>query len=87
MDVERFAGLNVHDFSLIKVFAEILSLCLGQKYLLFSVIKERHLYSWKNFHGTLENCEKCESVAQQIFPRLRYIATSQLAIQLINKSL
>ena len=58
VDVERFAGLNVHGFSFIKVFAEILSRCLGQKYSLFSIIKGRHLYSQKNFHGTLENREK-----------------------------
>ena len=24
----------------------------------------------ENFHGTLENYEKCESLAQQIFPHL-----------------
>ena len=34
IDVERFTGLNVHGFSLIKVFAEVLSRCLGQKYIL-----------------------------------------------------
>ena len=25
-----------------------------------------------NFCGALENCKKCESLAQRIFPRLRY---------------
>ena len=40
------------------------------KYSLFSIIKEGHLYSWKNFRGTRE---KRESLAQQIFHRLRYI--------------
>ena len=29
----------------------------------------------ENCCGTPENREKCESLAQQIFPRLRYIAT------------
>ena len=53
--------------------AEILSRCLGQKYFLFSIIKERHLYSWENFRSTLESHEKCKSLAQQILPRLRYI--------------
>ena len=43
------------------------------KYSLFSKIKERHLFSWKNFHSTPENSEKCESLAQRIFPCLRYI--------------
>ena len=58
IDGEKFAGLNVHFFNPIEVFAEILSLCLGQKSLLFSTIKERHLYSWENFCSTLENHEK-----------------------------
>ena len=43
-------------FNTIKVFVEILSRCLGQKCFLSSIIKERHLYSWENFHSTLENC-------------------------------
>ena len=72
VDVETFAGLNVHGFSFIKVFAEILLRCLGQRYSLFSIIKERCLYSWKNFSSTLENYEKCKSLAQRIFPCLRY---------------
>ena len=41
IDMERFAGLNLHGFSPIKVIAEILSRCLGQKFSLFSTIKER----------------------------------------------
>ena len=72
VDVERFAGLNVHGFSYIKIFMEILLRCLSQKYSLFSIIKERCLYSWKNFSSTLENYEKCKSLAQWIFPCLRY---------------
>ena len=55
VDRERFAGLNVRVFNPIKVFAEILLCCLGQKCLLFSILKERHLYTWENFCGTLEN--------------------------------
>ena len=46
------------------------------KYSLFSIIKERHLYSRKNSRGTPENRENRESLAQQIFSRLRYIITS-----------
>ena len=46
VDVERFAGLNVYGFNFIEVFTEILSQGLCQKCLLFSIIKERHLYSW-----------------------------------------
>ena len=67
---ERFAGLNVRSFNSIEVFMEIFLCCLGKKYLLFSIIKERHLYSRENFHGTIENHEKCKSFAQQIFPCL-----------------
>ena len=73
VDGESFAGLNICGFSDIEVFAEIFSRCLGHKYSLFSIIKERHLYLWKNFCGTPENREKCESLAQRIFPRLRYM--------------
>ena len=68
IDGERFTGINVHGFSPIEVFMEILLCFLGHKCSLFSIIKERHLYSWKNFRGTPENCENHESLAQLIFP-------------------
>ena len=77
VDGERFAGLNIHSFSAIQVFAEIFSRCLGHKYSLFSIIKERYLYSRITFRGTPENCEKCESLAQRIFPDLRYSISNQ----------
>ena len=64
---ERFAGLKVCSFNPTEVFAEILSRCLGQKYFLFSVIKERHLHSRKNFRSTLEYHDKRKSLAQQIW--------------------
>ena len=51
-------------FQPIEVFAEIFLRFLGQKCLLFSIIKERCLYSQKNFHGILENREKHESLAR-----------------------
>ena len=73
VDREKFVGLNVRVFNPIEVFAEMLSHCLDQKCLLFSIIKERHLlYSRANSRGTLENREKHECLAQQIFPRLRH---------------
>ena len=72
VDGERFGGLNVRVFNLTEVFTEIFSRFLGKKCLLFSISKERRLYSWEKFRGTLENREKCECLAQQIFPRLRY---------------
>ena len=70
VDVERFSGLNVRSVNPIEVSAKILLCCLGQKCLLFSVIKERCLYSRKHFHGTIENCENHKSLAQRIFPFL-----------------
>ena len=72
VDGETFAGLNICSFSVIKVSKEILLCCLGHKCQLFSTIKERHLNSRKNSHGTPENHEKHKSLAQQIFPCLRY---------------
>ena len=57
VDGERFTGLNIHGFSTIEVFTEIFSHCLGHKCSLFSIVKKRCLYSWKNFHGTPENRE------------------------------
>ena len=54
VDGERFARLHIHGFSAIKIFTEIFSCCLGHKYSLISTIKERYLYSRKNFHGTPE---------------------------------
>ena len=54
-------------FQPIEVFMEILSNCLGQKCLSFSIIKEGHLYSRENFYGTLDNREKHKGLAQQIY--------------------
>ena len=62
--MERFDGLKVYGFNFIEVFTEIISRGLGQKCLLFSIIKERHLYSWQIFHGNPEDHEKHESLAQ-----------------------
>ena len=68
VDGERFAGVNICDFSAIEVFMEILSHSLGHKCSLFSTIKERCLHSWKSFCGTPENRENHKSLAQRIFP-------------------
>ena len=72
VDMEKFAGLNTHGFNSIEVLSEILLHCLGQKCLLFSIIKERCLHLQKNFCGTLENCENHKNLAQRIFPCLQY---------------
>ena len=68
VDGERFAGLNIRGFNAIEVFMEIFSCCPGHKYSLFSIIKERDLYSQKNFYGTSENRE---SLAPRILTHLR----------------
>ena len=62
LDVERLAGQNVHGFNPTKVFVEIFLRCLGQKCLLFGIIKVRCLHSLENFHGTVDNCEKYEGL-------------------------
>ena len=68
-----------------KFFTKILLCSLCQKCLLFSIIiKERHLYSWKNIHSTLDSCENCKSLALQIFPCLRYISGVIMAVQLLT---
>ena len=66
VDVERFARLNICGFKPIEVFAELLSYCLGKRYLLFSLIKERNLYLWKQFRGSPENHENSESLAPRL---------------------
>ena len=58
VDGERFAGLNICGFCAIKVFAKMFLHCLGHKYSLCSIIKERHLYLWKSYCDTAENREK-----------------------------
>ena len=58
VDRERFAGLNIRGFSAIKVFVEILSRCLGHKYLLFSTIKKRDAC----IHGKTFTVATCETL-------------------------
>ena len=72
IDRERFARLNIRGFSIIKVFTEILSCCLGHNAHYLVQLKRKNCYSWKNFRTTPENHEKCKSLAQQIFPCLWY---------------
>ena len=73
--MEIFTGLNVHGFNPTEVSVEIFSHCLDQKCLLFSINKERYLYSQKNFSGTLENHEKCKWLARRIFLCLLYVVS------------
>ena len=71
---ERFAGVNICGFSLMKFFMRIFSWCLGQQCFL-TIAK----YSQENFHGTVKNYENCKSLAQQIFSHLRYMHASKQA--------
>ena len=64
---ERFARLNIHSFSLMKFFTEILLRCPWPAVFINLTIVT---YSWKNFRGTLKNHE---SLAHQILPRLQYM--------------
>ena len=68
---------NIRGFSTITVFVEMFSRCLGHKYSLFSINKERHLYSRKKNCGTPENCE---NLAHPIFPRLWYMTALRLLL-------
>ena len=68
INVERFAGLNIHGFNPMKFFAEIISCALATSVYYLPIVKN----SRENFHGTLKNCENRESLAQRIFPRLQY---------------
>ena len=42
VDVERFAGLNVHGFNPTEIITEVLSRCLGQKCLLLKRVAYIH---------------------------------------------
>ena len=68
---EKVAGLNIHVFSPMKFFAEILSRCIGHQCSLLTYCKAKN--SRENFCGKLKNHENSESLAQRIFPCLRYI--------------
>ena len=74
VDGERFTGLNICGFSAIEVFTEILLRCLGHSTHYLVQLKRGAFIHRKTFAvATPENCEKCESFAQQIFPCLRYV--------------
>ena len=62
---ERFAGLNFCGFHPMKFSQENFCSALYLQMTLYEACK----YSWENFHGALENRR---SLAQRIFPHLRY---------------
>ena len=51
----------------------------------FSIIKEKHLCSWKYFRGTFENHENHENLAQKIFPYLQCITNLDHWINCIRR--
>ena len=67
VDIERFVGLNIHGFSPIKALQKYFCVVFGHNCSLFSAIKERCLYSPKNFHGTLENHENAKFLPSKSF--------------------
>ena len=67
VDIERFVGLNIHGFSPIKALQKYFCVVFGHNCSLFSAIKERCLYSPKNFHGTLENRENAKFLSSKYF--------------------
>ena len=92
VDVERFTGLNIRSFNPPKVFAEILLRCLGQNCLLLHIIKERCLYSWKNFHGILEIMKTVKVILGNlsmftvlfVTPGFRYVLEYQITFLVLN---
>ena len=69
INVERFAGLNICGFSPMKFLQKYFHGALVTSVYCLPIAKN----SRGNFHGTLKNCKNCKSLAQQIFPHLRYI--------------
>ena len=71
IDLERFAELNIYGFSPTKFFVEIVSQCIGhQCSILYLKLKIRG----KTFAVSSKITKTMhESLAQQIFPRFRYI--------------
>ena len=59
VDVERFDGLNIRDFSPMKFFMEILLWCISTSIHYLRTAKN----SWENFCSELKNRENHESLA------------------------
>ena len=75
--MERFTGLNIRSFSSMKVFLEILSLCIGHTRATSVHYLPIAKNLQENFCGKLKNRENRESLAQKIFIRLRYTGNIQ----------
>ena len=66
VDTEIFAVLNIHSFNCIEVLQKYFHF-LGQKCLLFSLIKEGCLYSWKKIHSTLKAMKTIKAYPRKSF--------------------
>ena len=71
VDVERVTGLNIHGFSPMRFFAEILSQCIALATSVYYLPIAKN--SQENFCSNLNNRENHECLVQQIFPHLRYV--------------
>ena len=78
-DRERFTGLNIHSFSTIKVFTEMLLCSLGHKCSLFSTIKREALIFTENFHSTPENPWKTQMFSPGNLSSMVYIMDEYFA--------
>ena len=78
VNVERFAGLNIHNFSPMKFSWEYFCNVLASNVYYLTIAK----YSWENFHGTLKNRKNHECLAQRIFPRLGYYIFTYLLMRI-----
>ena len=68
VNVETFAGLNIHSFSPMKFSREYFCGALASSVYYSTIAK----YSQKNFRGTFKNHENHKRLAQQIFPYIWY---------------
>ena len=62
---EKFTGLNIHSFSPMKLFTEILSQCLGQQCLVFNY---SYKYSQENFAVLLKTVKTVNVYPSKYFP-------------------
>ena len=69
INVERFTGLNIRGFSLMKFLQKYFHGASTTSVYYLTITK----YSWKNSLGTLKNHEYRKGLAQWIFLRLQYI--------------
>ena len=75
VDVERFTGLNIHSFSPMKFFAEILSQCISHQCLYYYLPIAKN--SQENFCGTLKNRKNLPSESFPVYSITSLSTTSK----------